>query len=128
MRDDHTRLQDILEAVERIEKYAPRGRAAFEHDELVQTWIIHHLLVLGEAAGWPTQYPYTPLLWNRSGSGLAGCGGRAARPERDGPGHSCGRVSAGLGRNRLSTPTELLLTVGASPVTLTVTLSSRTQL
>lgn len=51
MRDDRTRLQDLLEAVERIEKYAVRGRAAFEQDELVQTWIIHHLLVLGKAAG-----------------------------------------------------------------------------
>lgn len=51
MRDDRTRLQDILEAVERVEKYAARGRAAFEQDELVQTWIIHYILVLGEAAG-----------------------------------------------------------------------------
>ena len=50
MRDDRTRLQDILEAVEHIEKYGARGRAAFERDELVQTWIIHYLLVLGEAA------------------------------------------------------------------------------
>jgi uncharacterized protein with HEPN domain len=51
VRDDRARLQDILEAVERIEKYAARGRPAFERDELVQTWIIHYLLVLGEAAG-----------------------------------------------------------------------------
>lgn len=50
MRDDRSRLQDILEAIERIEKYAARGRAAFEQDELVQTWIIHYLMVLGEAA------------------------------------------------------------------------------
>ncbi len=50
MRDDRTRLQDILEAIEHIEKYATRGRDAFQQDELVQTWIIHYLLVLGEAA------------------------------------------------------------------------------
>ena len=50
MRDDRIRLQDILEAVEQIEKYAHRGRAAFDQDELVQTWIIHYLLILGEAA------------------------------------------------------------------------------
>ena len=50
MRDDRTRLEDILEAIDRIEKYASRGRAEFERDELVQTWIIHYLLVLGEAA------------------------------------------------------------------------------
>lgn len=27
-----------------------RGRAAFHRDELVQTWIVHHLSILGEAA------------------------------------------------------------------------------
>ena len=50
MRDDRIRLQDILETIEQIERYAARGRAAFDEDELVQTWIIHHLLILGEAA------------------------------------------------------------------------------
>ena len=50
MRDDRARLQDILESVERIEMCAARGRAAFERDELVQTFIIYHLLLLGEAA------------------------------------------------------------------------------
>ena len=50
MRDDRTRLQDILESVERIETCAARGRAAFEQDDLVQTFIIYYLLVLGEAA------------------------------------------------------------------------------
>ena len=50
MRDDRICLQDILEAIEQIEKYATRGRAVFDQDELVQTWIIHHLLIIGEAA------------------------------------------------------------------------------
>ncbi len=50
MRDDRIRLQDILETIEQIEKYANRGRAAFDQDELVQTWIVHYLLILGEAA------------------------------------------------------------------------------
>ena len=49
MRDDRERLEDILEALERIEKYAIRGRAAVYGDELVQTWIVHHLMILGEA-------------------------------------------------------------------------------
>jgi uncharacterized protein with HEPN domain len=49
MRDDRERLADILEAVERIEKYAARGRAAFDQDELLQVWIVHHLLIIGEA-------------------------------------------------------------------------------
>ncbi|MCD4844486.1 MAG: DUF86 domain-containing protein [Methanosarcinales archaeon] len=49
MRDYNERLLDILEAIERIEKYAARGREAFEHDELIQTWIIYHLQIIGEA-------------------------------------------------------------------------------
>jgi uncharacterized protein with HEPN domain len=50
MRDDRERLRDILEAIARIEKYAARGRHAFEEDELVQTWIVHHMQIIGEAA------------------------------------------------------------------------------
>jgi len=50
MRDNRERLADILEAVEHIERYASRGRAAFEQDELIQTWIVHHLAIIGEAA------------------------------------------------------------------------------
>lgn len=50
MRNDRERLLDILEAISRIEKYADRGRSALEHDELVQTWVIHHLEIVGEAA------------------------------------------------------------------------------
>jgi uncharacterized protein with HEPN domain len=50
MRDDRERLQDIVEAIERIEKYATTGRQRFERDELVQVWIVHHLQLIGEAA------------------------------------------------------------------------------
>ncbi len=49
MRDDRERLLDIREAIERIEKYAVRGREAFEQDELIQTWVLHHLQIIGEA-------------------------------------------------------------------------------
>lgn len=49
MRDDRARLSDIIEAVERIEKYATRGRTAFDEDELLQTWVLHHLQIIGEA-------------------------------------------------------------------------------
>jgi uncharacterized protein with HEPN domain len=48
VRDDRERLQDVLEAIERIEKYAAKGRPALD-DELIQTWIIHHLMSIGEA-------------------------------------------------------------------------------
>jgi uncharacterized protein with HEPN domain len=50
MRDDHSRLQDILDAIKRIERYAKRGRRVFEEDELVHTWMIHHIQIIGEAA------------------------------------------------------------------------------
>ncbi len=43
MRSERERLFDIQEAIERIEKYAARGRAAFDEDELLQTWVVHHI-------------------------------------------------------------------------------------
>ena len=49
MRDDRERLLDILEAIERIEKYAARGRTVFDEDELIQTWVLYHLQIIGEA-------------------------------------------------------------------------------
>ena len=49
MRSDRERLLDIQEAIERIEKYTSRGRDAFENDELIQTWVLHHLQIIGEA-------------------------------------------------------------------------------
>ena len=49
MRNDRERLLDIVEAIDRINKYAVRGRAAFEENELIQSWIVHHLQIIGEA-------------------------------------------------------------------------------
>lgn len=50
MRDDQARLLDIQEAIERIERYAARGRAAFEQDELIQNWMVSHIQIIGEAS------------------------------------------------------------------------------
>ncbi len=50
MRDDRERLQDILEAIELIEKYAAKGRTAFERDELIQIWFLRYLQIIGEAS------------------------------------------------------------------------------
>ncbi len=41
MRDDTERLQDMLEAIERLEKYASQGKTVFEQQELIQTWVIY---------------------------------------------------------------------------------------
>ena len=65
MRDDGERIRDIQEAIERIERYAVKGRQAFDDDELIQTWIIHHLQIIGEAASglsesFREQYPEIP--------------------------------------------------------------------
>lgn len=35
MRNDREKLQDILEAIERIDRYAVQGRQAFEQNELI---------------------------------------------------------------------------------------------
>jgi len=50
VRSDRERFLDILEAIERIEHYTPRGRTAFVGDELLQTWAIYHIQIIGEAA------------------------------------------------------------------------------
>jgi uncharacterized protein with HEPN domain len=50
MRSDRERLLDIVEAIERVDRYTARGRDAFEKDELVQTWVVHHLQIIGEAS------------------------------------------------------------------------------
>jgi uncharacterized protein with HEPN domain len=65
LKDNATRLQDIREAASRIEQYAVRGRKVFERDELVQTWIVHNLQIIGEAAinisrGLPARHSEVP--------------------------------------------------------------------
>jgi uncharacterized protein with HEPN domain len=50
VRDPKERLRDILDAIANIERYAARGRQAFEKDELIQNWFVRHLQIIGEAA------------------------------------------------------------------------------
>lgn len=50
MKTDEGRLQDILDAIGKIEEYANRGRATFENEELIQVWCVHDLQIIGEAA------------------------------------------------------------------------------
>lgn len=49
MRSERERLLDILEAIERIEKYAVRGKSAFLEEELIQNWMVNHISMIGEA-------------------------------------------------------------------------------
>ena len=50
MRDDRRRLLDMIEAIASMEKYTSVGKEIFLADELIRTYIVHHLQVLGEAA------------------------------------------------------------------------------
>jgi len=50
MRDDPERLRDILKAIDQILTKTVGGKSAFDNDEMLQVWVIHHLQIIGEAA------------------------------------------------------------------------------
>ena len=50
MRNDQERLLDILEAIEKIDQHVVDDRTAFDTDEMLQVWVIHHLQIIGEAS------------------------------------------------------------------------------
>lgn len=50
MRRDGDRLKDILACIHKIEKHTAGGAKTFAGDELVQTFVIHHLQIIDEAA------------------------------------------------------------------------------
>jgi uncharacterized protein with HEPN domain len=61
MRSDLDRLNDILAAIAKIEERAA-DRLAFQNDEMLQVWVIHHLQVMGEAARGVSQ-PVRDQIW-----------------------------------------------------------------
>ena len=68
MRDPELLVADIMKAIEHIERYAGRGRDEFDHDELLQIWMIHHIQVIGEAVRelpdeFRARFPQIP--WNQ---------------------------------------------------------------
>jgi uncharacterized protein with HEPN domain len=50
MRRENERLQDIIEAIDAIERYANQGKITFDEQELLQVWMVHQLQIIGEAA------------------------------------------------------------------------------
>lgn len=50
MRDARERVRDMIAAIDAVERYSSKGRDAFDGDELIQSWIVRHLQVIGEAA------------------------------------------------------------------------------
>ncbi|PKL46039.1 MAG: nucleotidyltransferase [Planctomycetes bacterium HGW-Planctomycetes-1] len=68
MRSDRERLLDVIEAIERIEKYSQKSKRVFDTDELVQNWIIHHLFIVGEAVAHISdeiQEKYSEMPWSK---------------------------------------------------------------
>jgi len=68
VRETKERVQDVLEAIERIERRVGMGWPTFESDEMLQVWVLHHLQIIGEACrampeGFRTQHPKVP--WPR---------------------------------------------------------------
>jgi uncharacterized protein with HEPN domain len=49
VRDLRARLEDILEAIIQIEAERSKGKAAFDSSQLIQVWMVHHLMIIGEA-------------------------------------------------------------------------------
>ena len=49
MRSDRERVLDALEAIDRIGRHTLGGEAEFRQNELVQSWVVRHLQILGEA-------------------------------------------------------------------------------
>jgi uncharacterized protein with HEPN domain len=66
VRSDKERLRDIQEAINNIEKYKSRGKEAFFSDELIQSWMLLQLQIIGEAARsmtTETYEQYTEVTW-----------------------------------------------------------------
>jgi uncharacterized protein with HEPN domain len=51
VRSDRERLLDIKEAIDKIDERTSRDIDGFADDEMQQVWVIHHLQIVGEAAG-----------------------------------------------------------------------------
>lgn len=66
MRDDRERIEDIREAINKIEKYSILGKDKFLNDELIQSWILLQLQTIGEAAramSDETHIKYPEIAW-----------------------------------------------------------------
>lgn len=68
MRGDPDRLSDILEAIAKIGERITDNFDAFQADEMIQVWVIHHLQVIGEAARGVSQSlkeRHPEILWRQ---------------------------------------------------------------
>jgi uncharacterized protein with HEPN domain len=68
VRKDARYLDDMIEAIERIERYTASGSQVIEQDELISTWVLHHLQIIGEAAralSEPLKQAHPEVAWRR---------------------------------------------------------------
>ncbi len=68
MRRPKERLNDIVDAINRIEKYSQFGKKRFKEDELVQNWFGSHIQIIGEAANHLPEavyQDYPDVEWNK---------------------------------------------------------------
>lgn len=66
MRRDAERLQDILDAIDRIQ--ARIELEQLQEDELLQVWVLYHLQIIGEAARTVSSYitqRYPQIPWTQ---------------------------------------------------------------
>jgi len=50
VRDDRERLSDMVRAIDQVVGKTGFDRSAFESNEMLQVWVMHHLQIIGEAA------------------------------------------------------------------------------
>jgi uncharacterized protein with HEPN domain len=65
MRRIRDRLEDVLDAIAQIETEKVKGKTAFDASPLIQVWMVHHLMLIGEAVrgldpALKQKYPATP--------------------------------------------------------------------
>jgi uncharacterized protein with HEPN domain len=69
MRSDAERLRDMLTSVDRILQKTRSARERFDHDEMLQVWVLHHLQIIGEAARSLTQefrHRHSEKVWSQA--------------------------------------------------------------
>lgn len=63
---DLRKLKDILTSIEKIQKYVNRGKESFLKDELIQTFFVRHIQIIGEASrklSEDLREQYTEIPW-----------------------------------------------------------------
>jgi uncharacterized protein with HEPN domain len=50
MRDNRSRLRDMIQAINDIENYAVYGKERFDADDMIRVYVAHNWQIIGEAA------------------------------------------------------------------------------